>query len=207
MKKFLFQGDSITDASRVKENERCLGQGYATIVAAQLGLENPGKIDFVNKGISGNRIVDLYARIKSDIINLKPDYLSILIGINDVWHEHSYQNGVDANKFEKIYSMLIEEIKEALPDVKIFILEPFVCHGTAADENWDYFYSETLERAKAAQRVAEKFNLRFIPLQDKFLKAETVAPCDYWTLEGVHPTAMGHGIIAGELIEAVKKEI
>ena len=162
---------------------------------------------FFNKGISGNRIVDLYARIKSDIINLKPDYLSILIGINDVWHEFSYQNGVDTNKFEKIYSMLIEEIKEALPDVKIFILEPFVGHGTASDENWDYFYNETLERAKAAKRVAEKFSLTFIPLQNKFLEAEAIAPCDYWTLEGVHPTAMGHGIIAGELIEAVKKEI
>ena len=126
MKKFLFQGDSITDAGRARDWDLSLGSGYSTVVAATLGTEFPGEYEFINRAISGNRIVDLYARIKTDIINLKPDALSILIGINDVWHEVNHQNGVSAEKYEKIYDMLIEEILEALPDIKIYILEPFL---------------------------------------------------------------------------------
>lgn len=206
MKKFLFQGDSITDAGRARDWDLSLGSGYSTVVAATLGTEFPGEYEFINRAISGNRIVDLYARIKTDIINLKPDALSILIGINDVWHEVNHQNGVSAEKYEKIYDMLIEEILEALPDIKIYILEPFVTHGKAADENWDYFYSETLKRAQGAKRVAEKYNLVFIPLQDKFNAAQQVADCTYWTAEGVHPSAMGHGIIANALVKAIQNK-
>ena len=112
MKTILFQGDSITDCGRNREMITSTGVGYPLLVKAQLGFENPGEYTFINKGISGNRIVDLYARIKADIINLKPDYISFLIGVNDVWHEFGGHNGVDADKFEKIYTMLIEEIKE-----------------------------------------------------------------------------------------------
>ena len=102
MKTFLFQGDSITDADRRREDISHFGYGYPNIVASKYMSENPNGYTFINKGISGNRIVDLYARIKIDLINLKPDYLSILIGINDVWHELSSGNGVDNEKFKKI---------------------------------------------------------------------------------------------------------
>ena len=129
MKRFLFQGDSITDGDRNRNLEDVssyeIGHSYATITAGTLGLKHPGELEFFNRAISGNRIVDLYARIKKDIINLKPDYLSILIGVNDVWHELEHQNGVSAEKFEKVYSLLIEEIKEELPETKIYILEPY----------------------------------------------------------------------------------
>ena len=87
MKRVLFQGDSITDMMRSRENDKFLGIGYPVLVSAELGLDYPGEYEFLNRGVSGNRIVDLYARIKSDIINLKPDVISFLIGINDVWHE------------------------------------------------------------------------------------------------------------------------
>ena len=100
MKTFLFQGDSITDAERKREDVNNFGFGYPNIVASKYLSENIGEYQFINKGISGNRVVDLYARIKCDIINLKPDYMSILIGINDVWHELSSQNGVDNEKQE-----------------------------------------------------------------------------------------------------------
>ena len=78
-----------------------------------MGYDKPAEYEYINRGISGNRIVDLYARMKEDIINLKPDYISFLIGVNDVWHEFGKHRGVDADKYEKIYTMLIEEIKEA----------------------------------------------------------------------------------------------
>ena len=125
-KVILFQGDSITDAGRSRDNDLLTGTGYVRLTEAELGCTYPLLYTCYNRGISGNRIVDVYARIKADIINLAPDYMSILIGINDVWHEYTRQNGVSAEKFERIYDMLIHEIKEALPDIKIMILEPFV---------------------------------------------------------------------------------
>ena len=158
--KILFQGDSITDAGRVRDNDINVGTGYPLFIKAALNLEAPGKYEFVNRGISGNRIVDVYARIKKDIINVKPDVMSILIGINDVWHEYTDSpNGVDADKFYKIYDMLISEVKEALPDIKIMIMEPFVIPARATEENWELFHTETLNRAEMAKKIAEKYNL------------------------------------------------
>ena len=123
--KILFQGDSITDAGRSRDNDAYLGVGYPLLVQSALGYEAAGEYQFINRGISGNRVVDLYARIKMDFINLKPDYASIFIGVNDAWHEYIEQNGVATDKFEKIYTMLIEEIKEACPDTKLIIISPF----------------------------------------------------------------------------------
>ncbi len=203
MKTFIILGDSITDCSRDRDDINSMGMGYPAVTAAILGTRHPQKFRFINEGISGDRIVDVYARIKRDIINQKPDYLSILIGINDVWHELGDKNGVAAPKFEKIYSMLIEEIKEELPEIKIFILEPFVTPGTATDEHIEYFRAETLLRAEAAKRIAEKYDLTFIPLQEVFDEAMKLAPASYWTRDGVHPTTEGHGLIARELTTAV----
>ncbi|MBE7033154.1 MAG: hypothetical protein E7406_02885 [Ruminococcaceae bacterium] len=201
MKTILFQGDSITDALRNKDNGEDLGKGYAFLVSAELGFENPGEYEFVNRGISGNRIVDVYARIKKDIINLKPDVMSLLIGVNDVWHEINYQNGVAPKKYKKIYSMLIEEVKEALPDIKIMILEPFVLEGFGTKENMDKF-AEVKEMAKAAKEIAEEHNLVFVPLQDKFDAATKLAPPEYWLGDGVHPTPKGHELIKREWLKA-----
>ena len=206
MKRILFQGDSITDAGRSRENDFARGTGYATLVAAKLGYENPGDYEFINRGISGNRVSDLLARIKIDLINLKPDVMSILIGVNDVWHEFSRQNGVDVELYEKLYNLLIEEVKAALPDIRIMILEPFVLKGTATEEHWEGFSEEVYKRAAAAKRVAWKNGLEFIPLQDKLDEACKLAPADYWLRDGVHPTAMGHELIAREWIAKFKEQ-
>ena len=201
--RILFQGDSITDAGRDWNNDAQLGRGYAHLVSAELGFKEPAQHTFINKGISGNRVVDLYARIKRDIINYKPDVMSILIGVNDVWHElGDSPNGVDADKFFKIYSMLIEEIKEALPEVKIMILEPFVLEACATEANWEFFKTETAKRAEMSRKIAEKYNLPFIPLQKGFDDLAKKAPNDYWLADGVHPTPAGHEYIKGEWIKA-----
>lgn len=204
-KLIVFQGDSITDCGRNKDDITSTGEGYAHMVKGQLGYEHPGEYEFINKGISGNRIVDVYARIKSDIINLKPDYMSLLIGVNDVWHELGGRcNGVPAEKFEKIYDMLIGEILEALPNIKIMILEPFVLEAAATTateaepERWNYFRTEVPLRAAAARRIAEKYGLPFVKLQDKFDDACKQAPASYWLRDGVHPTPMGHWVIKSE---------
>ena len=208
MTKILFQGDSITDCGRNRENHDYVGDGYPQLIKAQLGFENPAMYEFQNRGISGNRIVDVYARIKADIINLKPDVLSILIGVNDVWHEFGGHNGVDADKYEKIYCMMIEEIKEALPNVKIMIMEPFCLRANATEnteeepDKWNIFHTEVKKRAEKARKVAEKYQLPFIALQDKFDEAAKSAENTYWLRDGVHPTAMGHELIKREWLKA-----
>ena len=203
--KILFQGDSITDAGRSRENDNCLGIGYPHLVKAALGFERPATYQFFNRGISGNRIVDVYARIKRDIINLSPDIMSILIGVNDVWHEVSDSpNGVDADKFYKIYDMLIEEIKEALPDIKIMILEPFALNAAATEGNWNYFETEVAKRAVMAKKIADKYGLTYIPLQESFNKLCEKAPANFWLGDGVHPTEAGHEFIKTEWIKAFK---
>ena len=207
----LFQGDSITDCGRNRENNAYRGSGYATMVSAELSLAYPYQYVYLNRGISGNRVVDLLARTRADMINLKPDYLSILIGVNDVWHEYTRQNGVDAEKFEKVYCLMIEELQKALPALKIMILEPFVLPGSATENTeehpnrWEYFRDEVKLRAEAARRVAQTYGLCFVPLQQVFNIANSDAPqSGYWCIDGVHPTAAGHALIKQEWLKAFK---
>lgn len=206
MKTILFQGDSITDCGRFSEDFFYVGQGYPLLIKAALGSEFPGEYQFVNRGTSGNRIVDLYARIKADIINIKPDVMSILIGVNDVWHEFSDNpNGVDAEKYFKIYSMLIEEVLAELPNLKIMIMEPFTLKGSGNEAYWDKFEAEVKLRAVKAREIAEKYNLTFIPLQDKFDEAAKKAENSYWLADGVHPTPIGAAIIQKEWLKGFNK--
>lgn len=204
MKTILFQGDSITDAGRNFQDDACMGFGYATMTAGKIAVDWPGQYQVINKGISGNRIVDVYARIKKDIINLNPSYMSILIGVNDVWHEFGERNGVDAVKFERVFDWLITELKEALPELKILILEPFVLKGPATEHVWEGFSSEVSLRAAACKRLAEKHDLIFVPLQEK-LEALAAATSNTYVLgDGVHPTYAGHEQISREVYNVYK---
>lgn len=204
--RILFQGDSITDVGRLRDNDINVGRGYPLLIKAALGFECPDEHEFFNRGISGNRIVDLYARIKCDIINLQPDVMSILIGVNDVWHDfHASPNGVDADKYFKIYDMLIDEVKAALPDIKIIILEPFVLRASATDEKWDIFNAEVKKRAVMAKKIAEKHGLPFIPLQEGFDKLSEKAEASYWLEDGVHPSAMGHEYIKTQWLNTFRE--
>lgn len=205
MKTILFQGDSITDACRSRENPNFRGNGYATLVSAALGFERPMAFHFVNRGISGNRVIDLIARVKPDFIQEKPDYISLLIGVNDVWHDfYERPNGISAARFEGYYDMLLNEIKESLPAVRFMILEPFALKGPANEERYESdFRPEVEKRAAASRRIAEKHNAVFVPLQEKFDKA--AAECGdptYWLFDGVHPSAMGHELIKREWLRA-----
>lgn len=204
----LFQGDSITDCGRSRDAANdYAGSGYAQLVKGALGFEAPEEYTFINRGVSGDRIVDVYARIKLDIINLKPDYMSLLIGINDVWHEISRQNGVAPEKFEKIYDMLLTEIKEALPDIKIMLLGAYVLEGPATcntentPDRWERFRRGAETNAGIAKRLAEKHGLPFIPLQEVFDKAAENTEPTYWAADGVHPTPMGHELIKKEWLK------
>ena len=210
-KRILFQGDSITDCGRRREDFYGMGTGYPLLIKASLGKECPEEYEFVNRGISGNRIVDLYARIKADFINLKPDYASIYIGVNDAWHEIASRNGVDTKKFELIYTMLIDELKAACPDMKLIIIAPFVLEGGATCNTEDIpnrlerFQIDVAEKAAVAKKIAEKYGFPLIELQPAFDEACKKAPAVYWTGDGVHPTPTGHEIIKELWLEAFEK--
>lgn len=195
MQTILFQGDSITDGGRWREIDTFLGDGYPTLVAGELGILYPNQYEFHNRGISGNRSVDLFARMKMDILNCKPDYLSILIGVNDVAGEFEHANGVSAQKYFAVYDMMIAEITETLPNTGILIMEPFVLKGSVTEARYEEYRYEVGERAAKAKEIAEKYSVCFVALQDKFDEAVKVAPDEYWIRDGVHPTAAGHELI------------
>lgn len=208
IEKILFFGDSITDAGRCRDSDStnsAMGTGYVFNIAGDLKREDPS-IQILNRGISGNRIVDLYARIKMDVWNLNPDVLSILIGVNDVWHEVSSQNGVELDRFVKIYDMLISDTLKVLPNVKIILCEPFVLKGISTEPEYDKFLV-VKEYAKAVKMLAEKYSLDFLPLQ-KVLDdaAEKTCVADY-VPDGVHPSIAGARIIADEWVKLYNKKV
>ena len=203
--RILFQGDSITDCGRKRELFASLGSGYPMMVKGQLGLEYPSAHEYINKGVSGNRSVDLYARIKADILNLKPDFISILLGVNDVWHEFDGNNGVDADKFFRIYCMLIEEIKSELPAVQIMIMEPFCVKGSATEAYYDKFRDEVEKRASMAKKLAETYGLTFLSLQKDLDALASTMPASELLSDGVHPTPIGHTFLKNAWIRTFQK--
>lgn len=210
-KRVLFFGDSITDCGRNRNDFYDLGNGYANLVNASLGMDFPNEYEFINRGIAGNRIVDLYARIKADFINLNPDYASIYIGINDTGYEIAFQNGVDTEKFEKIYTMMIDEIKEKCPNTKLIIITPYflesknTCNTEQCPDRLERFKADVPQKVEVAKKIAKKYNLPLIELQPAFDNALKIAPVDYWTRDGVHPTTCGHEIIKRLWLEAFNK--
>jgi len=206
-KVILFQGDSITDAGR---NDLYHGYGYATLVSSSLGFDNPGEYVFYNRGVGGNRILDVYSRIVRDILYLKPDYMSLLIGVNDIWHGIDYANGTGSERFERMYCTLIEDLKNELPDLKIMILEPFCLEGKATKkeeqpERFGIFDSGVRKLAAIAKNIAEKYNLVFVPLQSVFDEACKLQPPSYWLEDGVHPTHAGHELVKREWLKGFEK--
>ena len=208
--KILLYGDSITDAGRNRTSEigalDSYGVGYARAIAGALIPRNPKKYMVINRGISGNRIVDLYARIKADVWNHAPDVLSILIGINDIWHEIGNQNGVDLERFERIYRMFLQDTLERLPNVKIILCEPFVLEGYATKEDFQHFL-EVKEYAKVVKKLAAEFDCYFLALQEDFEQKAEEFGAEYYLVDGVHPNVAGAQLIADTWIKLFDEKI
>ena len=202
MKTFLFQGDSITDTYRIRNDNGSLGSGYVNLTAAKIDFAHPGEFRFINRGVGGDRSTSLYARCAFEMAEFKPDYMSVLIGVNDVWHALGNGTPILPERYEQIVSMLVEDAQRAFPELKIFILEPFVLKGCSTVTKWDEFDSNTRALAKIARSLALKYHLTFVPLQDKFDKVAAESAPENWLFDGVHPTAAGHELISRELFQA-----
>ena len=202
----LFQGDSITDAGRKKNDpaansQPALGNGYAWLAAAELLVDQPnGDLKIYNRGISGNKVYQLGERWYPDCLDLKPDVLSILIGVNDYWHKvkHNYKGTLET--YETSYRALVERTKNRLPNIKLVICEPFVLKFGAVDESW---FPDFDGYRAAAKSVAESAGAVFVPYQTMFDLAAKLAPPDRWLIDGVHPTSDGATLMAHWWLKAV----
>lgn len=202
----LFQGDSITDAGRSREDtaansQPALGNGYAWLAAAQLLVDRPdANLKILNRGISGNKVFQLAERWQTDCLDLKPDVLSILIGVNDFWHKHKHGYDGTVEKYESDYRALVQQTKDALPKVKLVICEPFVLKVGAVDDSW---LPEFDGYRAAAKRVAESAGAAFVPFQTMFDVAVKIAPPARWAGDGVHPSNDGATLMAHWWLRAV----
>jgi len=195
----LFQGDSITDCHRdrgVSEPNLASGlaTGYPLLIAAELLRARPeAGLRIFNRGVSGNTVPDLDARWQTDTLDLKPDILSILIGVNDIWHTLNGTYHGTVEQYESQYNALLDRTKQTLPGVRLVVLEPFVLRTGAVTDAW---FPEFDQRRAVAARVAERAGATFVPLHGLFERLSRAAPPAYWAADGVHPTVAGHGVIA-----------
>jgi len=203
----LFQGDSITDSGRNREdnsfnNARPLGNGYAFLAAAELLGEYASlSLKIFNKGISGNKVFQLAERWDKDCLELKPDVLSILIGVNDIWHKLDGRYDGTPQIYRNDYIALLERTTKSLPNIKLIICEPFAVKGVkAVDDRW---YPEFFEYQKIAKEIAAQFGATFIPYQSIYDEAQKKAPGSYWTGDGVHPTLAGAQLMAKAWMKAI----
>jgi lysophospholipase L1-like esterase len=204
---FLFQGDSITDAGRNRGRQNnanessALGTGYVFFAAAQLlaGYCDASPKIF-NRGISGNKVYQLAERWDADCIVLKPDVVSILVGVNDYWHtfKHGYDGTVE--KYEKDYRALLGRTRRELSAVTLVICEPFVLRCGEVNEKW---FPEFDRYRVSAKKVSDEFNTIFVPFQAVFDEAAKKAPPRYWAADGVHPTMAGAYLMAQAWLKAV----
>ena len=196
----LFQGDSITDAGRARDNPspnetRSLGVGYAGLAAGRVLSTQPERSwQCHNRGVSGNKVFQLAERWTTDTLDLTPDVVSILVGVNDFWHTLDGQYDGTVERYERDYRALLDRTIETLPDVSLILGEPFVLRGgTAVDDAWEPTFASYRQ---AARRVADDHADAWIPYQSIFDEALTQAPASYWAPDGVHPSLAGHTLMA-----------
>jgi lysophospholipase L1-like esterase len=206
----LFQGDSITDGNRgrTEDPNHIMGHGYAFSIASRVGADHPGRnLKFINKGISGNTVSDLSARWQQDALELKPDLISILVGVNDVLFRLRDRNTLQPSTFEEEYKKMLTRTREALPDVLLVLGEPFVLPVGMVKENEAQWTPEVRQCQHVVKKLAHEFNAVFVGYQQVFSDACKKAPAAYWIWDGIHPTVAGHELMAREWMRVVGKRL
>ncbi len=203
----VFQGDSITDCGRPRDGtDSHMGFGYPALIAPQLGFRYPThNINVLNRGIGGDSVPLLQARWQEDCIDLKPDWVSILIGINDACHACNEGPENSAEFYETGYRDILIQARKA--GARVIILEPFLLH---TEHPYDFISPIDAIRQKldpmifASRKLAEEFEAIFVPLDEIYQEASQEADAAHWAEDAIHPTPAGHALIAEAWMDAVR---
>lgn len=217
MKTILFQGDSITDWGRDKSvtaPNAGLGNGYVAMIAETLKEKN-ADVSIYNRGVSGNRIGDMYARWIEDTLNIDHDILSILNGVNDVGFMMRLSRGASRSTFGFMYDRCIYEALERRPDTALVLCEPFLLrrdvvwekYGDDIYHHYDEWAEEIAARGEIVKEIAKKYNAVFVPMWDALMAAEKNTPIEELTVDCVHPAPGGCRVIADAWLSAVTERI
>jgi lysophospholipase L1-like esterase len=208
---FLFQGDSITDGNRGRNNDpnHIMGHGYVFAIVSHIGADFPeAGFSFFNRGISGNKIPDLQKRWQVDTLDLKPDVLSILIGINDTAASVDKPDEAPGiEEFENGYRQLLKSGKATNPDTLFVLGIPFVYPVSKRKEKWELWQEGTQKRAEVVRKLAMEFNAIIVDYPAAFAKVIRRPSQEYWIWDGIHPTVFGHEIMAREWIKQVSARL
>jgi lysophospholipase L1-like esterase len=208
--RILFLGDSITDMNwgrNEQDRNHYLGHSYVFLIASRLNTDLPqAKLEFFNRGISGNTVGDLKNRWQTDAIEMKPDILSILIGVNDVGRACRAGQEVDLKQWEADYRFLLDASRTANPKLKIVLLDPFVLPVTRLRDQatWTQWNGQCTELRRIVKRIAADYQAVHVRTQEVFDRACEDAEPSHWIWDGVHPLPQGHELIARNWIEAIR---
>ena len=207
--RLLFQGDSITDMKwgrNQKDRNHYLGHSYVFLLASRLGVDMAkANLEFFNRGVSGNKVSDLRKRWQKDAIEMNPDWLTVLIGVNDV--SQGRGQPVDLKKWEQDYRHILNQSRRANPKLNIILMDPFVLRMTRlnSDAQWKYWRGEIDKLGKIVVRLAKDFNAIHVETQRIFDQAASQVSPGNWIWDGVHPLPQGHELIARNWLQAVAK--
>ena len=205
----LFQGDSITDMKWGRnQNDRnhYLGHSYVYLIASRLQTDMPeAKLNFLNRGISGNTVANLKARWQKDTLDLKPDVLSILIGVNDVGRAVRAKQDVDVDAFAADYRSLLDQSRRTNPELKVVLLEPFVLPVTRVKAGWEMWRGQVDRLRPVVAKLASEYKAVLLRTQDIFDAAARRVEPSHWIWDGVHPLPQGHELIARNWIDTVAR--
>lgn len=203
----LFQGDSITDGGRGRTADlnHIFGHSYPYLIASRLGNQYAEqRPQFINRGISGNRVSDVYARWNEDALSLRPDVISLMLGVNDAGRIVDGHPGGATDRFERAYRHLLEETRDVLPEARLVLCEPFILPVGTVQEKWAQWAPIMAHYRQVVRQLSQQYETVFVPLQDAFEQAATRVEAAYWIWDGVHPTAAGHDLIAQRWLQATR---
>jgi lysophospholipase L1-like esterase len=207
--RLLFQGDSITDMKWGRnQNDRnhYLGHSYVYLIAARLGVDMPeAQLDVYNRGMSGHKVRDLKARWQKDAIEMKPDWLSVLIGINDVGRTVTKDKGLE--EWEADYRFILDASRKANANLKLVLLDPFVlASGGLANQSEFKAKRDIVDRlCEIVPRLAKDYGAIHVNTQEVFDEAAGKVSPEQWIWDGVHPLPQGHELIARNWLQAVSE--
>jgi acyl-CoA thioesterase I len=193
----LFIGDSITDCGRMSLL-RPLGDGYVSLIGRRLKKTVPD-CRITNRGVSGDRAVDLAARWKEDCLDIKPTVVSLLVGINDTWRRYDQGQETPIDEFEEHVRDLLNRVVTAL-GAELVIAEPFLLPMSEEQKLWSL---DLNPKRRLLRGLADEYGATFVPLQEEFSKMAATVGAAALVSDGVHPTRKGHELIAGRWLAQV----